>query len=85
MEVDPGRKKALYELHKSTGDSHDLGDDDSVELFKEQWPSATLKEYTREVDSMALSGKNVELRRVVTMIKVMSSNDRSSLEDSVKT
>ena len=35
--------------------------------------------------SMALSGKNVELRRVVTMIKVMTSNDRSSLEDSVKT
>ena len=24
MEVDPGREKALYELHKSTGASHDI-------------------------------------------------------------
>ena len=60
MEVDPGRKKALYELHKSTRGSHDSGDDDSVELFKEQWPSATLKEYTREVD---LSGTQWQERR----------------------
>ena len=76
MEVDPGR-----ELHKSTRGSHDSGDDDSVELFKEQWPSATLKEYTREVD---LNGTQwLELRRVATMIKVMTSNDRSSLEVSV--
>ena len=35
--------------------------------------------------SMAHSGKNVELRRLVTMIKVMTSSDRSSLEHSVKT
>ena len=35
MEVDPGRKKALYELHKLTRGSHDSGDDDNVELFKE--------------------------------------------------
>ena len=34
MEDDPGRKKALYELHKSTRCSHDSGDDDSVELFQ---------------------------------------------------
>ena len=59
MEVDPGRKKALY-LSKSTRASHDLGDDDNVELFKEQWPSATQKEYTREVD---LNGTQWEERR----------------------
>ena len=60
MEVDPGRKKALYELHKSTRGSHDSGDDDNVELFKEQWPSATLKEYTCEVD---LNGTHWQERR----------------------
>ena len=60
MEEVDGRKKALYELHKSTGASHDSGDDDSVELFKEQWPSATLKECTREVD---LNGTQWQERR----------------------
>ena len=43
-------RRALYELHKSTRATLDSGDDDSVELFKEQWPSATLKEHTSEVD-----------------------------------